>query len=162
MRLYVFGFLAPFILSITFDNFLLKNLCYILCFVTQCFLLIFEVVQMRQYGLEYIKDFWNCIDLMQFSGFIYLFISKLLSQFASDSFLDILITAMILFLSINKMLYFVRIYDKVNEMVIIISNVIEHVGPFAICSIVLLFAISKIYHVLHMGINDPQNLYASI
>ena len=76
--------------------------------------------------------------------------------------MNILITAMILFLSFNKMLYFVRIYDKVNEMVIIIQSIIEQIGPFAIVSIVLLFAISKIYHVLHMGINDPQNLYASI
>ena len=162
MRLYIFGFLAPYILSITFDSYLLKNLCYILCFVTQCFLFIFEIVQMRQYGLEYVKDFWNCIDLMQFGGFIYLFISKLLSQFASDSFLEIIISAVILILSVNKMLYFIRIFDSLNEMIIIIQYILSELVPFFGFGISLIFACSKIYHVLHNGINDPQNLYKSI
>lgn len=34
IKLYICGFLAPFILSITIDNFLIQNLCYIFCFVT--------------------------------------------------------------------------------------------------------------------------------
>ena len=54
IKLYVCGFLGPFILSITVENFLLRNLCYILCFVTQCFLIFFELVQMKQYGVEYL------------------------------------------------------------------------------------------------------------
>ena len=44
IKLYVCGFLGPFILSITLESYFLKNLCYIACFVTQCFLFIFEVV----------------------------------------------------------------------------------------------------------------------
>lgn len=162
MKLYVFGFLGPFILSITFESYLLKNLCYILCFVTQGFLFLFELVQMRQYGLDYIKDFWNCIDLMQFSGFLYLFISKLSSQFKSDDFIDILVSAMILFLSIHKMLYFVRIYETINDMIIIIRSITVEIIPYASAVILLLFSLSKIYQVLHMGVNDPDNYYETI
>lgn len=33
-RLYIFGFLGPFILSITVDNLLLQNFCYVFCFFT--------------------------------------------------------------------------------------------------------------------------------
>ena len=81
MRLYLFGFLGPFILSITIDNVLLQNMCYVFCFLTQIFFFGFELVQMRQYGIAYFKDFWNCIDLTQFGAFIYLFLNKLITQF---------------------------------------------------------------------------------
>lgn len=47
VKLYVLGFLAPFIIALTFDVVMLKYLCYIVCFVTQAFLFLFEVVQMR-------------------------------------------------------------------------------------------------------------------
>lgn len=162
LKLYVCGFLGPFILSITFDNNLLKNLCYIFCFVTQCFLFLFELVQMRQYGWDYIKDFWNCIDLMQFGAFMYLFINKLVTQFQSDSFLEILFSAGILFLAIYKMLYFVRIYDSGVEMLTTIHCITVDLVPYAFACISLLFALSKIYQVLHMGVNDPANYYKMI
>jgi len=117
---------------------------------------------MRQYGLEYIKDVWNCIDLLQFSGFMYLFINKLITQFQSDSFLEILFSALVLFLSIYKVMYFVRIYDQYNETITIITAIAIDMIPFGIVCLSLIFALSKIYQVLHMGVNDPQNLYASI
>ena len=114
---------------------------------------------MRQYGISYFKDFWNCVDLTQFAAFIYLFINKLVTQFSSDSFMEILFSAVILFLSIYKLMYFVRIYDPINEIIIIIGNIISNIIPFAVLSVALLFSLSKIYQVLHMGINDPGKLY---
>jgi len=53
LRLYIFGFLGPFILSITVNNQLLQNFSYVLCFLTQAFFLFFELIQMKQYGLSY-------------------------------------------------------------------------------------------------------------
>jgi len=53
IKIYVAGFLLPFVLSITFESVFIKNLSYIVCFITQVFLFLFELVQMRQYGLEY-------------------------------------------------------------------------------------------------------------
>ena len=117
---------------------------------------------MRQYRLDYFKDIWNCIDLIQFCAFIYLFFSKLHSQFQSDSDLEILFSALVLFLSIYKVLYFIRIYDKFNEVLIIIHWIGMDFLPFGVVCIFLLFALSKIYQVLHMGVNDPQGFYKQI
>lgn len=59
-------------------------------------------------------------------------------------------------------MYFVRIYDKCNETLTIIYNVALDLIPFGILSLSLIFALSKIYQVLHMGVNDPQGLYSQI
>jgi len=93
---------------------------------------------------------------------MYLFINKLITQFQSDSFLEILFSALVLFLSIYKVMYFVRIYDQYNETITIINAIAIDMIPFGIVCLSLIFALSKIYQVLHMGVNDPQNLYASI
>lgn len=74
--------------------------------------------------------------------------------------MEIFFSAIILFLSIYKMMYFIRIYEPCNEMVIILQAVTYDLIPFAILSLCLLFSLSKIYQVLHMGVNDPMNLYA--
>lgn len=117
---------------------------------------------MKQYGKSYFKDFWNFIDLAQFSAFMYVFINKLVTQFSSDSFMEILFSAMILFLSIYKLMYFVRIYMPYNTIAMIMQAILIDLLPFGLLSIGLLFALSKIYQVLHMGVNDPQDLYKQI
>ena len=114
---------------------------------------------MKQYGLDYFKDFWNLIDLTQFVSFMYLFIRKLITQFSSDSGFEIFLSAVILFLSIYKVLYFVRIYDSAAELLIMISCITWDLLPFVVCSGCLLFGLAKIYQVLHMGVNDPQHMY---
>ena len=76
--------------------------------------------------------------------------------------MEILFSAVILFLSIYKLMYFVRIYQPCNEIILIVQNITMELIPFAILSISLLFALSKIYQVLHMGVNDPQKLYHQI
>ena len=39
----------------------------------------FEFVQLKQYGLSYFMDFWNCIDIAQFGAFLYLFLNKMIT-----------------------------------------------------------------------------------
>ena len=97
--------------------------------------------------------------MLQFAAFMYLFVNKLITQFASDSFLEILFQAVILVLAINKMLYFVRIYESGLELLICVQLMIVELLPFTVSAVALLFALSKIYKVLHMGINDPNGLY---
>jgi hypothetical protein len=90
---------------------------------------------------------------------MYLFINKLITQFQSDSSPEILFSAIVLFLSIYKILYFARIYDGCNETLIVIHWIGVDLIPFGVLCLFLIFAISKIYQVLHMGVNDPQKLY---
>lgn len=116
IKFYLCGFLAPFILSISTDALALRFLAYTACLVTQVFFFGFELVQMRQYGREYFTDFWNVVDCSQFAAFIYLFISKMLDQFGSDSFVQMLLSSFIIFLSFYKLMYFARIYDNINAL----------------------------------------------
>lgn len=116
-----------------------------MCLLTQCFFMFFEFVQMKQFGLSYFKDFWNCIDISQFAAFTYLFLNKLITQFQSDTIMEILFSAMILFLSIYKLMYFIRIYDSCNDIILIIQAVTFELIPFAVVCVSLLFALSKIY-----------------
>jgi len=162
IKLYVAGFLMPFIFSITFESVFIKNLAYIACFITQVFLFLFELVQMRQYGLEYFKDFWNLIDLTQFCSFMFLFIKKLTAQFSSDSGFEIFLSALILFLSIYKVLYFVRIYERACEFLTMVYCVAIDLQAFWWFSLALIFGVAKIYQVLHMGVNDPDQVYSQI
>lgn len=112
--------------------------------------------------MEYVKDFWNCIDLCQFGAFMYLFINKLITQFQSDSFLEILFSAMILFLSIYKLMYFVRIFRPITEILVMLTAIGGDLLPMFAFGGSLLFGLSKIYQVLHMGVNDPANYYSQI
>jgi len=162
IKLYVAGFLLPFVLSITFESVFIKNLSYIACFITQVFLFLFELVQMRQYGLEYFQDFWNLIDITQFVSFMFLFINKLATQFSSDSGFEIFLSAAILFLSIYKILYFVRIYDGANHFLTVVSCVVADLKFFILISFALIFGVAKIYQVLHLGVNDPDQVYSQI
>lgn len=100
--------------------------------------------------------------MLQFGLFIYLFISKLVTQFKSDGFLDILFSAAILFLAIYKMLYFVRIFDHAVEIIVMMDALTTDLMPVFAAGILLLFCLSKIYQVLHMGVNDPANYYRMI
>jgi hypothetical protein len=115
---------------------------------------------MKQYGLEYFKDFWNMIDLTQFLSFMYLFIRKLVTQFSSDSGFEIFLSSVILFLSIYKVLYFVRIYERCSLLLIQITGVTKDLMTFMAVGFALLFCLAKIYQVLHMGVNDPNKQYA--
>ena len=59
-------------------------------------------------------------------------------------------------------MYFIRIYDTGIELFVCIQLMMNELAPFVVASITLLFALSKIYKVLHMGINDPDQLYKQI
>ena len=59
--------------------------------------------------------------------------------------MEIMFSAMILFLSIYKLMYFVRIYESCNDIILIIQAVVTDILPFGALCVALLFALSKIY-----------------
>jgi hypothetical protein len=93
---------------------------------------------------------------------MFLFIRKLVTQFSSDSGFEIFLSAVILFLSIYKVLYFVRIYEKACEFLTMVVCVYQDLQAFLVFSILMIFGIAKIYQVLHMGVNDPDQVYSQI
>merc|ERR1712147_320218 len=76
--------------------------------------------------------------------------------------MEIVFSATILFLSIYKLMYFIRIYDSGIEILTYIGWITHDLIPFATGTIILLFGLSMIYQVLHMGVNDPNGLYRFI
>jgi len=81
LKFYVGGFMVPFIISISTANIVILNVAYTLCFFTQIFFILFELIQLKEQRLEYFKDFWNLIDTSQFIIFVVLYVIKMLSQF---------------------------------------------------------------------------------
>lgn len=81
LQFYVGGFMLPFLISISTDNLVILNVAYTLCFFTQIFFFLFELIQLKEQRLDYFKDFWNLIDTSQFVIFVLLYVIKMLSQF---------------------------------------------------------------------------------
>ena len=93
---------------------------------------------------------------------MFLFIRKLTTQFSSDSGLEIFLGAAILFLAIYKVLYFVRIYDGPCQFLTIGGCVLADLKYFIVIGFSLIFGVAKIYQVLHMGVNDPDQVYGQV
>ena len=69
---------------------------------------------------------------------------------------------MLVFLSVYKVFYFIRIYDEFSGLLILVEKCAREAIPFAIMILFLLFGLGKIYLTLHMGINDPTDQYEGI
>ena len=86
-KFYLFGFMIPFIISLTVDKeskFILF-MSYTLCLFTQIFFFMFELVQMKEQRLDYFNDFYNIVDTVQFGMFFILFIWKMSTSFNTDT-----------------------------------------------------------------------------
>jgi hypothetical protein len=75
----------------------------------------FEFLQMKEQKLEYFMDFWNILDSSQFIFFFTLYCIKMKNQFMTDSLFEIIVSALLLFQSFYKMIYFLRIYESFNN-----------------------------------------------
>jgi hypothetical protein len=91
-----------------------------------------------------------------------MFLVKMISQFGTDSIIEIILQAFLIFLSIYKFFYFIRIYDDYCGLLILIEKCAKEAIPLVVTIIFLIFGFSKLYMTLHMGINDPENEYAGI
>lgn len=78
---YSFGFMIPFLISLSVESITLLNICYTMCFATQLFFIMFELIQVKEQGKEYFMDMFNVIDSSQFIFFVLLYVSKMVTQF---------------------------------------------------------------------------------
>lgn len=115
MLFYVLGFLLPFIMTLSIEITFFLNILYNLCLFTQIWFMVFEFLQIREQKMAYFFDFWNILDCGQFIFFFTLYCIKMKNQFMTDSFFEILISALLLFQSFYKMIYFLRIFESFNN-----------------------------------------------
>lgn len=72
--IYAFGFMIPFLISLSVDSITVLYICYTLCFFTQLFFISFEFIQIKEQGKEYFMDVYNVVDSSQFIFFVLLYI----------------------------------------------------------------------------------------
>ena len=119
----------------------------------------FEFLQMKEQKLDYFMDFWNFIDYSQFIFFFTLYCIKMKNQFMTDSMFEILLSALLLFQSFYKMIYFLRIFESFNNTYQISILIIKNMYCLCILCGMLILAFTKQYTVMHLGINDPDKNY---
>jgi hypothetical protein len=159
---YVLGFMLPFVISLSTTNLVLLNVAYTCCFFTQIFFFLFELIQLKEQRLDYFKDFWNLVDTSQFAFFLLLYVIKMLSQFQTDSTMEILLQGVLLYQCFYKLAYFVRIYDAPCFIMTMLTVIASEAFAYVCFVLVSLFGFVKIYQLLHTGINDPGNEYEQI
>jgi len=84
----------------------------------------------------------------------------MLSQFESDAILLTLLQAVLLFQSVNKTLYFIRIYEEFSFILTMATTIAGEVVPFAVFTMGMMIGIAKTYEVLHLGINDANGAFS--
>jgi len=113
----------------------------------------------KEQKLDYFKDAFNWVDFTQFAFFIILYMSKITSQFQSDTMLDITLQTFIILQAFWKILYFVRIFDPYLKLVLIAQYIFIDVIPFIIFVSVGLFGFMKISQIVETGVNDEDGEY---
>lgn len=152
---YLIGFLLPFFMSLTVESIFLKNVFYLICFFTQIFFISFEVIQVREQKLDYFRDLHNWNDFLHFLFFLVLYVSKVASQFQSDTMMEIAIQAVIILQAFNKTFYYIRIYDRFMFLLTITTEIFTDMIPFICMVSIALIGFTKISQVVQTGVNDP-------
>ena len=148
---YVLGFMVPFLISLSTANGVLLNVSYTCCFFTQIFFILFELVQLKEQRLAYFTDFWNLVDTSQFVFFLLLYVTKMVSQFGTDSSMEILLQAVLLYQCFYKVAYFIRIYDAYAFIMTMIACIASECKAYVLFVMTSLFGFVKIYGLLHAG-----------
>lgn len=156
MLIYIFGFLIPYTMSLSITDKVWLNLCYVLCLITQIFFISFEFAQLKEQRLAYFKDPWNLLDSSQFAFFILLFAIKIPSQFSENSLPEIVLQALLLFQSFNKLFYFIRVFETFSFITTMTSLIIYELYPFIFLVCILMTAFCKLYIVQHMGVYGAE------
>jgi len=74
------------------------------------------------------------------------------SQFQTDSLFEILLQAILLLQSFNKVFYFIRIYEPFSFMLTMSFLIVKEIVPFLALCLIIMVALTKQYTVMHLGI----------
>jgi len=105
----------------------------------------FELIQVKEQRLDYFKDVYNLVDSSQFVFFILLYVSKMVTQFQSNSIFEVFLEAFIIVQAFYKLIYFVRIYDSFLFLITMVSKIMKDIMPFVVFIVVALLGFCKIF-----------------
>lgn len=142
---YVFMCVIPFLLQLYFNSFLVVLVCMVLMFLIQSFLLILEYLQMRSLTWNiYKQETWNFVELSQVLVFyIYMVVRimygdrhvlphKVEEEDAIIVSFWVVFNTILLLLQVLKLLYFMRVSEKLAKIVKLSSQVFYDVSAFTV------------------------------
>jgi len=156
-KVYLGGFVIPFLLSMSVESLPLLFVCYTVCLLTQIFFIVFEGIQLKAQRLEYFKDVYNVIQVSQFVAFVVLYGYKMLSHFERNGVFMVLLQTFVLLQSVSNTFYYLRIYKEYGFLLEMSTRIIHKLIPLAAYIAASLIGFSKVYQVLNMGISDPND-----
>jgi len=156
-KVYLGGFVIPFLLAMSVESLWLLVICYTVCLLTQSFFIVFEGIQLKAQGLEYFKDVYNVIQVSQFVAFGVLYFYKMLSHFEKNGVFMVLLQTFVLLQSVSNTFYYLRIYKEYGFLLEMSSRIMHKLIPLAAYIAASLIGFSKVYQVLNMGISDPND-----
>jgi len=162
LYVYLFGFMTPLMASIFVTDKIALNIMFSVAFLSQLFFIFFEFLQLKEAKLAYFKDFWNYIDISQFTIFAIIFSYRMLNQFKEVNTMISILNAILLVISLYKLMYFARVYAGVSFVMQICTNIFMEIVPFVAFMGVVLVVFTQAYLIAHMGINDPTGEYKGI
>lgn len=112
--------------------------------------------------MAYFKDFWNYIDISQFSIFAIIFSYRMLNQFKEVNTLISILNAILIVISLYKLMYFARVFAGVSFVLQICTNIAMEIIPFVAFIGIVLLVFTQAYMIAHMGINDSNGEYKGI
>lgn len=133
LLVYACFFLLPFFCQMYQTDTSTGNQCLILCFITQTFFFMLELIQMRDQGLAYMNEYYNQNDCLQYLVFLTILVlrwndpepllpdsdhARSHTRQALLSCLSILLVASIL----SKIKFFLRLSDYMGQLVQLIDK----------------------------------------
>lgn len=94
--------------------------------------------------------------------FVALYTLKMLSQFETDTILEIALQGIIMVQACQNTLYYIRIYESVNFMITMSARCLAEAKGFIGLLVLALLAFCKTEQILQMGVNDPEHEYDDI
>lgn len=162
LYVYLFGFMTPLMLSIFVTNKMALHIFFCVAFLSQLFFIYFEFLQLKEAKMAYFKDFWNYIDITQFSFFAIIFSYRMLNNFGEVSTMISILNGCLLVISLYKLMYFARVFAGISFVLQICTNIAMEIVPFVGFVGVVLLVFTQAYMIAHMGINDPTGEYKEV
>lgn len=165
MGIYVLGYCIPLMIefgaySVGYTNQLLSIACLSIAAITLFTQIIFELGQAFAQGTKWL-NFWNFID---FSGFVtfglysyYIALGYWKDNFPepeNEEFFMVILKTLLVCLALNKIMYFLRIFDEYGFLVKMIGLTFSDMIPFSIFFFINVMFFTMLMLVLRVKLDE--------
>jgi hypothetical protein len=129
--------------TLTSDNQTLSKIFFSIVMVILCYHIYYEFRQAKQGGLDYITDFWNMIDVMRIILVIASVIFTFFIEIDKEPLLNLYSWASLICWA--KALQYLSVFEKTRHLLMMISQVMMDLIPFACILLIISFGFAHIF-----------------